>query len=109
MSSGYNELKLEVLEEFENWDEVTAGEMAKALGRNPNSISKAMGRYHHQGLLSRYTIYRNEKVYAMTARGLERLDWLMEQEFDDSDDDDVHEQAMMKLMNQILSKMVTMV
>ncbi len=90
MSSGYNELKLEVLAECENWDEVTAGDMANALGRTPNSISKAMSRYHNMGLLSRYTIYRNEKVYSLTDRGLERLEWLIEQDSNASDDDDVH-------------------
>ena len=88
MSSGYNELKLEVLEEFVNWEAVTAGDMANALGRTHTSISWALLRYHRQGLLSRYTIHRNEKVYALTPRGLERLDWLMEQSFNDSDDED---------------------
>lgn len=90
MSSGYNELKLEVLEEFENWDEITASDMAKTLGRTHPSIAMALLRYHRHGLLSRYTIHRNEKVYSLTARGLERLDWLMEQDFKDSDDDDEH-------------------
>lgn len=89
MSSGYNELKLEVLEEADNWEEVTAGDMANALGRTHPSVAMAMLRYHRQGLLSRYTIHRNEKVYSLTDRGLERLDWLMEQDFNDSDDDDV--------------------
>ncbi len=79
MSSGYNELKLEILTEFENWDEATAGDIAQALGRTPNSISKALSRYYQMGLLSRYTIAHNEKVYALTDRGRERLDWLMEQ------------------------------
>lgn len=85
MSSSYNELKLEVLEEADNWDEFTVGDMAKALGRTHCSIAMAVLRYHRHGLLSRYTTNRkNEKVYALTDRGLERLDWLMEQ---DSDDD----------------------
>jgi len=89
VSSGYNELKLEVLEAAHNLKEFTAGDMAKTLRRTHNSISKAMLRYHCQGLFSRYTIYRNEKVYALTDRGVERLDWLLEQDFKDSDDDDV--------------------
>ena len=77
MSSGYNELKLEILEEAENWEEVTAGVMANALGRTHSSVSMAMLRYHRQGLLSRYTINLcNEKVYSLTYRGLERLEWL---------------------------------
>jgi len=92
VSSGYNELKLEVLEEFVNWEEVTAGDMANALGRTHTSIAMALLRYHHMGLLSRYTIHRNEKVYALTPRGLERLDWLMEQDFNDSDDEDDEEE-----------------
>lgn len=92
MSSGYNKLKLKILEEFENWEDVTAGDMANALGRTHCSIAMAMLRYYRQGLLSRYTIYRNEKVYALTVRGHERLDWLMEQDFKDSDDDDVFDE-----------------
>ena len=89
MSSGYNELKLEILEEAENWEEVTAGDMAAALGRTHHSVSMAMLRYHRHGLLSRYTIHRNEKVYALTDRGLERLEWLREQAYDDSDEDEL--------------------
>lgn len=89
MSSGYNELKLEILGEAVHWEEVTAGDMAKTLERNHPSIAMALLRYHRQGLLSRYTIHRNEKVYAITDRGVERLDWLLEQDFKDSDDDDV--------------------
>ena len=89
MSSGYNELKLELLEEADNWEEVTAGDMARALRRTHCSIAMAMLRYHRQGLLSRHTIHRNEKVYALTDRGLERLEWLMEQA---SDDDDVFDE-----------------
>ncbi len=85
MSSGYNKLKLELLAEADNWEEITAGDMAKELVRTPNSISKAMSRYHHMGLLSRYTIHRNQKVYALTDRGRERLEWLIEQTLDDDD------------------------
>ena len=89
MRSGYNELKLGILEEAHNWEEITAGEMAETLGRNHPSIAMAMLRYHRMGLLSRYTTnWKNEKVYALTDRGLERLDWLMEQDFDDSDDEE---------------------
>lgn len=89
MKSGYNELKLEVLKESHNWKEFTAGEMVNALGRTHCSIAMALLRYWRQGLLSRYTIHRNEKVYALTDRGRERLDWLLEQVSTDSDDDDV--------------------
>ncbi|GAG76113.1 unnamed protein product, partial [marine sediment metagenome] len=88
VSSGYNELKLEVLEAFVNWEKVTAGDMANALGRTHTSISWALLRYHRMGLLSRYTIHRNEKVYALTPRGLERLDWLMEQASDGDNEND---------------------
>ena len=88
MSSGYNKLKLELLAEADNWEEITAGDMAKELVRTPNSISKAMSRYHHMGLLSRYTIYRNEKVYSLSDRGRERLEWLIEQDLNDSDDEE---------------------
>jgi len=88
--SGYNELKLDLLEEADNWEEVTAGDMANILGRTHPSVAMAMIRYWRQGLLSRHTIpFNNEKVYALTPRGLERLEWLMEQGFNDSDDDDI--------------------
>jgi len=89
MSLGYNDLKREILEEADNCEEVTAGDMARTLGYTHPSVAMALLRYHRQGLLSRYTIHRNEKVYAITERGRERLEWLKEPTSDDSDDDDM--------------------
>ena len=91
VNSGYNELKLELLDEADDWEEVTAVVMAEALGRTHPSVSMAMLRYHRQGLLSRYTIAHNEKVYSLTSRGFSRLEWLREQVDDDKDEDDFEE------------------
>jgi len=76
---GYNELKLEILEEADNWKSFTASDMANALSHTYANIAMALLRYHRMGLLSRYTAnMNNEKIYALTDRGRERLDWLTE-------------------------------
>ncbi len=78
-----------VLMEMKAVEEAVVREIAEKLGQTHASIGMAMLRYHGQGLLDRYTTdWKNEKVYSLSARGLERLDWLLEQNLNDSDDDD---------------------
>jgi len=78
MRARYNELKFEILQEANNWEEFTAEEMANALGRTHCSIAMALFRYYKCHLLSRRTIANNEKLYSMTVLGYERLEWLYE-------------------------------
>ena len=76
MDSGYNEVKFLILDTLRDLTEATVQEVATELERSHCSVSMAMLRYHRMGLLSRYSIERNTKVYSLTSRGYERLDWL---------------------------------
>ncbi len=88
MDYEYNELKLEILMEMDATDEATAADIAESLGHPYQSVAMAMLRYHGQGLLDRYTTdWKNEKVYSLSARGLERLEWFIAQE-DEKDAED---------------------
>jgi DNA-binding MarR family transcriptional regulator len=71
-----NRTKKEILETLERTGESTTGDLASILGRSQESIAMALLRYHRQGLVSRYTIEHNAKVYELTDRGHERLDYL---------------------------------
>ena len=75
----YNELKLEILLEIETMEEAIAGDIAENLGRTQASIGMSLLSYHRHGLLNRYTTnWKNEKVYSLSDRGRERLEWLLE-------------------------------
>ncbi len=81
MDYEYNELKLEILMEMDAKEEAIAADIVESLGHPYQSVAMAMLRYHRQGLLNRYTTdWKNEKMYSLSARGLERLEWLLEQE-----------------------------
>lgn len=73
---GYNQVKREVLEALDAEGEATAGDLAFLLGRSDASTAMALLRYHRQGLVSRFTVAHNAKVYALTDRGYERLVYL---------------------------------
>jgi len=83
MRARYNELKYEILQEAENWEEFTARDMAQVLGRSHCSVAMALLRYHRCHLLSRRTIANNEKLYSMTDLGYERLEWFLENDEDE--------------------------
>ena len=74
--SGYNEAKLAILTELDEVGEATAGDIAEYLTKSHESISMALLRYHRQGLVSRYTVEGRTKVYEITERGIERLEYL---------------------------------
>jgi DNA-binding PadR family transcriptional regulator len=76
--AGYNERKHEILELIEAGYE-TSNEIADACGVSHSCASTLLGRYWKFGLLSRYTgeLY-NEKIYEITDRGYERLNYLRE-------------------------------
>ena len=78
--SGYNEAKFEILDVLEGLGEATAGDVAGILGRSHESVSMALLRYHRQGLVSRYSLWGRAKVYRLTERGFERLEYLKSQE-----------------------------
>ncbi len=78
VESGYNEVKLEILKEIEGLGEATIVEVNDNLGRNYTNTAMAMLRYHRHGLLSRSGVNRKNKIYSLTDRGRERLNWLMD-------------------------------
>jgi DNA-binding PadR family transcriptional regulator len=82
--SGYNVVKKMILETVEDLGEVTAYELAEILERSYESVAMALMRYHRQGLLSRDTEEGRRKVYKITDRGIERLEYLQDQEKDKS-------------------------
>lgn len=76
----FNERKLEILELVEAGFEASS-EVADACGITQSCASSLMGRYWRQGLLHRYTAsYDNLKVYSLSEKGLERIDWLRKQQ-----------------------------
>ena len=72
-------VKLEILKEIEGLGETTIVEVNDNLGRIYVNTAMAMLRYHRSGLLSRSGVNRKNKIYALTDRGHERLEWLIEQ------------------------------
>lgn len=88
MKSGYNEVKLKILKEIEGLGEATIVEVNDNLGRNYANTAMAMLRYHRSGLLSRHGVNQKNKIYSLSDRGRERLDWLLEQNIKDSDDEE---------------------
>ena len=82
--AGYNERKLEILELVEAGFE-TSDVIADACGISLSCASSLLYRYWRWGLLSRYTASLfNQKVYSISDKGEERLDWLRS-ELDDDD------------------------
>lgn len=74
----YNERKLEILELVEA-GYTTSREIADSCGISHSCAATHLGRYWRMGLLSRYTAdLNNEKIYDITKRGNERLDYLRE-------------------------------
>lgn len=77
---GYNERKLEVLLVLSTIIEGTSFTVAVMLGCAHETAAMALLSYHRQGLLSRYQLPGSRaRVYSLTDRGYERLEWLQEQ------------------------------
>ena len=73
---GYNEVKAKILAALNEIDGLTAKEVANFVGGSHESVGMALLRYHRQGLVSRYTREGKTRVYTLTTRGLERLEYL---------------------------------
>lgn len=76
MDNLYNQAKLEILDAVDTLGEVTAREIAVITNSTPRCASMNLFRYHRQGLLNRRTLKGRTKVYTLTERGRERLEWL---------------------------------
>ena len=76
----YNERKYVILAVVSYLGEATASDVYKELDRDDyvslSAVQMALLRYYRQGLLARSE--GKEKVYWLTSRGEERLDWLKE-------------------------------
>ena len=83
MKSGYNVVKLEILKEIEGLGETTIVEVNDNLGRIYVNTAMAMLRYHRSGLLSRHGDNWKNKIYSLSDRGRERLEWLREQNLEE--------------------------
>ncbi|MCW4040983.1 MAG: hypothetical protein NWE83_09575 [Candidatus Bathyarchaeota archaeon] len=88
---GRNERKLQILEYLVEVDEATAQYIAEVCDITIHNARTLFARYHQYGLLSRYTSDRyGTRVYSITTRGIDRLDWLRgdESTFDENEVDD---------------------
>lgn len=72
----YNEVKKEILSLLDEVGGATAKEAAGYVGRSHESVAMALLRYHRQGLVSRYVSEGKTRVYRLTNRGVERLEYL---------------------------------
>jgi DNA-binding MarR family transcriptional regulator len=86
---GYNKRKYEILELVEIGYE-TSSEIAEACGISQTCASTLLKRYWDWGLLNRYTGHlNNEKIYSLTDRGLERLNYLRETVYERMDEEEI--------------------
>ncbi len=77
---GYNERKLEVLSVLSAIIEGTSFTVAVMVGCAHETAAMALLSYYRQGLLSRYQLEGSRaRVYSLSLRGCERLEWLQEQ------------------------------
>ena len=74
--SEYNEAKLEILEALEELGEATVEDVTSMLDRSHESVGMALLRYHRHGLVSRYRAQGRTRMYQLTERGMERLEYL---------------------------------
>ncbi len=79
--AAYNQAKTDILEIVQDLGEATTGDVSELTGKRYETASMLMLAYHRFGLLSRYRQGR-AYIYSITARGLERLNWLTQ---DDSE------------------------
>ena len=79
--AGYNETKFAVLSLLEGQGEATAQEVADYLGITPFGASSYLLKLHRNGLLGRRRLREGnrlsrERVYHVTEKGFEKLEWL---------------------------------
>ena len=77
----YNEAKTLVLTLLMGEGEATATEVADHLGITQAGASSYLLKLHRKGLLSRRRLrngrlYSAQRIYALTEKGVERLEWL---------------------------------
>ena len=94
MTARFNEQKLEILLEVLNGEETASG-VAESIGITHCNASTSLARYWKQGLLNRQTApMYNEKIYTITAKGIDRMNWLIDElESSDTEEDDLVECA----------------
>jgi hypothetical protein len=88
---GRNERKLQILEYLSVIEEATARDIAEACDIEIHNARMLLARYHRYGLLTRYTLDRyGTRMYRITTRGLDRIDWLRGDAdvFDEDEEDD---------------------
>jgi len=74
----FNEAKLEILAAIRTLGEMTAMEISLFTQRTPENSSMLLLNYHRMGLLHRRKLHGKTRAYSITDRGLERLNWLLE-------------------------------
>ena len=78
--SGYNERKLEVLIALSELREGTSLTVSTRVGCSHEAAAMALLSYHRMGLAARYKLEGTRaRVYTLTEKGWERLQWLQEQ------------------------------
>lgn len=87
----YNERKLVVLSAVYELEEATVSDVWEAMDDyvSLSAIGMSLLRYHRQGLLNRRG--GKEKIYEITNKGLERLEWLENFEEDENEEEDYDE------------------
>jgi len=74
----FNIAKTEILAAIRDFGELTSMDISMTTQRTPECASMNLLKYYRQGLLARRTIHGKAKGYRLTARGYERLIWLLE-------------------------------
>lgn len=82
-----NERKVEILSLLSDGEPWTSPEVAGHLGLTLTNASELLRRYHKDGLVTRQSITGRGPpprlfAYVMTAKGLERLSWLTNEEWE---------------------------
>jgi len=73
--TAYNEAKIEILDIIRTLGEATAMQISLFTNKTPECCSMNLLRYHRMGLLHRYTLEGRTKIYSLSERGEERLEW----------------------------------
>lgn len=82
---GYNETKLAVLAFLDEQGEATAAAVAGYIGITPAGASSYLYKLQRKGLLGRRRLRKGngvsrERIYYVTEKGIERMDWLESRE-----------------------------
>lgn len=72
----FNEVKRELLGILRDQGESTVLDIADQIGRTRESVGMALLSYHRMGLVHRQTLRGRTKIYSISERGRERLEYL---------------------------------